>query len=275
MAQFDATVRAVVNEAPSTVTLHLEAPVPLNYRAGQFINVDPHRIDKTRVLAEELRARKGRPERPRPYSLASAPHEPHLAITIKEEPAGEYPCLVSPHLVREVKVGDVLPCSGFNGFYFLPPDLPDDAHIVHLCAGSGIVPNYGIIKDALHRGLPQKHTLLYGTRLWEDVIYRDALRALADAHPDRLEWVACMTREPSPPPGVEVRKQRVNGALIREFVPDLAKAWFFACGSSVPKHEKQAARARGETPAPRFIETIRAELEALGVPRERVLAEGW
>lgn len=275
MAHFDATVRAVVNEAPSTVTLHLEAAVPFDYRAGQFISVDPHRIESTKTLASELQERKGRSERPRPYSLASAPHEPLLAITIKEEPHGEYPCLISPHLVRDVKVGDVLPCSGFNGFYHLPQDLPDDAHVIHLCAGSGIVPNYGIIKDALHRGLPQKHTLLYGCQKWEDIIYRDALQALADAHPDRFEWKACLSRNPAAPEGVVVRNHRVNAELVQEVVSDLNRAWFFVCGSSVPQHEKRAARARGEKPEPRFIETMRAGLEALGIDRARIQAEGW
>lgn len=275
MAHFDATVRSVVHEAPATVTLHLEAPVPNDYRAGQFISVDPHRIESTKALAKQLQELKGRSEKPRPYSLASAPHEPLLAITIKEEPHGEYPCLISPHLVHGVKVGDVLPCSGFNGFYHLPEDLPDDAHVVHLCAGSGIVPNFGIIKDALHRGLPQKHTLLYGGRKWEDIIYRDALQALAKAHPDRFEWKACLSRDPAAPDEVIVRKHRVNAELVQEVVPDMERAWFFVCGSSIPKHEKRAARATGAILEPRFIETMRAGLEELGVPRARIQAEGW
>lgn len=275
MPQFDAVVRQVVHEAPSTVTLMLQADVEHAYRAGQFINVDPHRLEATRTLAAELQARKERPERPRPYSLASAPHEPLLAITIKEELPGEFPCLVSPHLVREVKVGDVLPCSGFNGFYTLPKELPEDAHVVHLCAGSGIVPNFGIIKDALHRGLPQKHTLLYGCRKWEEVIYRDALRELQKAHPDRFEWTACLSRDPSAPADVTVRPHRVDSSLVRSLVPDFERAWFFACGPSVPMHEKKAARARGEKPEPRFLETMRAGLDELGVPKTRIQAEGW
>lgn len=275
MPQFDAVVREVVNEAPSTVTLYLEAPVEPAYRAGQFINVDPHRLEATRALAAELQERKGKPERPRPYSLASAPHEPLLAITIKEEPAGEYPCLLSPHLVREVRAGDVLPCSGFNGFYVLPRDLPDDAHVVHLCAGSGIVPNFAIIKDALHRGLPQRHTLLYGCRKWEELIFRDQLQALARQHPDRFEWIACLSRDPSAPADVRVQPGRVDAERVRQLVPSLDDAWFFACGPSVPMHEKRAARARGEAVQPRFLESIRAGLESLGVPKARVLAEGW
>lgn len=275
MPQFDAVVREVVHEAPSTVTLYLEAPVDNAYRAGQFINVDPHRLDATRALAAELQERKGKPERPRPYSLASAPHEPLLAITIKEEPAGEFPCLVSPHLVREVRVGDVLPCSGFNGLYVLPRDLPADAHVVHLCAGSGIVPNFAIIKDALHRGLPQRHTLLYGCRKWEEVIFRDELQALAREHPDSFEWTACLSRDPSAPAEVQVHHGRVDAALVQRQVTSLDDAWFFACGPSVPTYEKRAARARGETVQPRFLETIRAGLDALGVPKARINAEGW
>lgn len=275
MPPFTATVRAVIEEAPHAVTLLLDAGGPQDYRAGQFLSIDPHGLDATRSLAAELEARKGRKERPRAYSLGSAPHEPYLAITVKEEPVGEFPALLSPHLVRGVKVGDVLPCTGFNGLYVVPRELPDDAHLVHLCAGSGIVPNFGILKDLLARGLPVRQTLLYSNRTWGDVIHRDALTELETHHPGRLKVVHALTRDPAAPAGRLVSPGRITEALVRAHVPDLDKAWFFACGPSVPTHEMRAARQRGEVPAPRFLESMRALLLAMGVPRARLSTEGW
>ena len=78
--------------------------MPRDYRAGQFLNVNPHEIEATRALAADLERRKGKKERPRAYSLASAPHEARFAITIKEESGGTFPPLLTPWLCRDAKV---------------------------------------------------------------------------------------------------------------------------------------------------------------------------
>ena len=274
MSTFNATVRDIVWETRDTVTLVLDADVPRDYLAGQFLNVDPHGIPATSQLAKELEARKGKKERPRSYSLASAPHESGFAITIKEEPAGEFPALLTPHLVRGVRVGDTLPCAGFAGLYTLPDDLPAGAHVVHVCAGSGVVPNYGMIKDALHRKLPIRQTVLDSNKSWEDVIYREHLTRLAVAHADSLQIIHFLTRSREGAPG-KVYETRITPEQVREHVPDLADAHFFVCGPSIPAHERLAARRGGPTPVPRFLESMKALLLDLGVPKQHINAEGW
>lgn len=275
MAAFEAVIREVIPEAPGTVTLRLDPGAPSEYRAGQFLSIDPAKLPATQALAVELQERKGRRELPRAYSLASAPHEPLLAITVKEDPPGAFPALLSPYLCLDAKVGDVLPYTGFNGLYTLPRDLPEAAHVVHVCAGSGIVPNWGILKDALHRGLPARHTLLNSNRAWGEVIYRDQLTKLAAAHPARLEIVHALTRDVAHPEGVRVVPGRITETLLRETVPDFSNAWFYVCGPSIPTHERRAARARGEEAPPRFLECMRSLLQSLGVDRKRISAEGW
>ncbi len=272
MPTFQAVVREIVEEAPGARPLFLDPGERLEYRAGQFISIDPHAIPVLAPVVADLESKKGRKERPRAYSLASAPHESALAICVKEEPEGAFPSLLSPHLVRDVRVGDTLPCSGFNGLYVVPRDLPEGAHIVHICAGSGIVPNYGMVKALLHEGCRVRQTLLYSNRTWDDVLYAGALQALAEAHPDSLRLVHTVTRV-EPPPGV--RQGRIDAALIRALVPELSSAWFFVCGPSIPEHERRAARLTGTTPEPRFLESMRALLLELGVPKERLNTEGW
>ena len=274
MSTFEAEVREVVRETPDTVTLLLDADVPRDYQAGQFLNINPHELAVTRALAAELEQRKGKKERPRAYSLGSAPHEPLLSITIKEEGLGAFPALLSPYLTRDAKVGDRLPCAGFAGLYTLPPDLPADAHVVHLCAGSGIVPNYGIIKDALHRDLPVRHTLLYSNKRWDDVIYRESLTRLQAAHPDRLRILHALTRDTTGAPGRPLTG-RLGESHLREHVPDADTAWYFICGPSIPTHERLAARARGEPATPRFLEAMKAVLLGMGIPKQRINSEGW
>ncbi len=276
MSTFEATVRAVVRETWDTVSLWLETGSPHAFRAGQFLSLDPHRQDFTRGRARELEALKGRKEKPRAYSLASAPHEELVAITVKEEPAGEFPSLMSPGLSRS-GVGEKLFCTGYAGLFTLPEDLGDGAHVVHLCAGSGIVPSFAILKDALHRGVDARHTLLYSNKRWEDVIFRDALTELETRHPGSLRVVHALTRDARAPAPArrEVRPGRIDEATLRANVPDLENAWFYVCGPSVPIHEARAARERGEKPAPRFLESMRALVLSLGIPKERLFTEGW
>jgi ferredoxin-NADP reductase len=274
MSTFDARVVEVVRETADTVTLWLDADVPRDYQAGQFLNIDPHAIPATQALAAELEARKGKKERPRAYSLASAPHEPLFAITVKEEQPGQYPPLLTPYLVRQVASGDTLPCAGFAGLYTWPEDLPSGAHVVHLCAGSGIVPNYGMIKDALHRELPIRQTLFFSNKRWDDVIYREPLTRLEAAHPTKLRILHALTRDASGADRVAFTG-RVAEQHLREEVPDFMDAWFFLCGPSIPAWERVAARQRGEHAPPRFLESMKAALLAMGIPKQRISYEGW
>ena len=273
MPNFQAVVRRIVDEGPGARTLHLDPGEPFDYRAGQFISIDPHAIPALAPIAAELEARKGRKERPRAYSLASAPHEPGLAICVKEEASGAFPSLLSPYLARSVRVGDSLPCSGFNGLYVVPRELPEGAHVVHLCAGSGIVPNFGMVKALLHEGRAVRQTLVHSNRTLADALYAGPLQRLAEAHPERLRLVHTVTRVESPPPGI--RQGRIDAALIRELVPDLENAWFYVCGPSIPEHERREARLAGTTLSPRFLESVRALLLGLGVTKDRLNTEGW
>jgi ferredoxin-NADP reductase len=274
MGTFEATVREIVRETADTVTLVLDADVPRDYLAGQFLNINPHELAATRALALKLEQRKGKKERPRAYSLGSAPHEPYFSITVKGESGGAFPPLLTPYLTTGLQVGDKFPCAGFAGLYTLPDDLPPDAHVVHLCAGSGIVPNFGMLKDALHRGLPQRHTLLYSNKTWDDVIYRESLTRLEAAHAPKLNILHALTRDSTgAPPGV--LHGRLNEAHLRAHVPSLDNAWFFICGPSIATHVRLAAKARGETAPPQFLESMKALLLGLGIPKARINSEGW
>ena len=112
------TVADVVVETADTVTLVFDAPVPCDYRGGQYLTIDPHQFLPLLRFTQLFEILKKRKEPPRAYSMASAPHEP-LAITIKEErwtPGREkYPTLLSPFLVHDVAVGTTMTVAGFTG----------------------------------------------------------------------------------------------------------------------------------------------------------------
>jgi ferredoxin-NADP reductase len=275
-------VADVVIEAPDTATLVLfTGNDRLDYRPGHFLTVDPHQFHALERFIDFFEDAKGKPEPPRAYSLTSAPHERHLAITVKEERyvsgATRYPPLLSPLLVWRTPRGTRMQVTGFGGPYVLPRDIESRTdHLVHVCAGSGIVPNYSILKHALETGLRLRHTLVYGNKTWREVIFRQKLEELERRFPDRLEVVHALSREAAPA-GLEtrVRAGRVGADLLREVIRDPGAVEVFACGPGINRFDRESAKARGEQPQPRFLESVVAALAELGVPRERLHRESY
>lgn len=283
----DATVVEVVRETRDAVTLVLATPEPAEYAAGQFLTIDPHQFDELADLLAYFEEAKGRREPPRAYSMCSSPLERDVAVTVKQEHyvrgTTRYPPVLSPYLARRVAAGQRVRVVGFTGAYVLPPDVEDRTdHLVHVVAGSGSVPNYAILKYALAVHPRLRHTFLYSNKTWDDVIFREALAALEERFPERLRVVHTLTREPDPgarglvPRSVPtVRSGRVTPALLREAVGDPAASLVYACGPANGSLERAAARERGESPAPRFLETVLAGLAEVGVPRDHVKTESW
>lgn len=253
----------------------------LEYLAGHFLTIDPHDFPEVERFTAYLEDVKGKKEPPRAYSLASAPHEKYLAITVKEERyisgLTRYPPLLSPLLVRRMYKGRRLIITGFTGPYHLPADIESQTDtIIHVCAGSGIVPNYSILKDCLVTRPNLKHVLLYSNKTWGDVIYGQHLKQLAAQYPDKLTLIHSLTREPNTASlGPNARSGRISEALLREFIPDPAAAHVYCCGPAITKFDREAARAKGLEPAPRFLESALAGLHAIGVPPKQIHRESY
>ncbi len=280
--KIEAMVADTVRETHDTTTLILfTGNDKLDYKPGHFVTIEPHQFPALERWIAFLEDGKGKKEPARAYSLYSSPHEKHLAITVKEEryDSGrtKYPPLLSPILVHRIQRGTRIELTGFTGPYTLPDDIEDRTdHLVHVCAGSGIVPNLSILKHTLHHGMKLRHTLLYGNKTWKDTIYRREIERLQREYPEQLKVVHALTRESSPSthPGT-VAKGRVNEELIRANVDGLDEAEFYVCGPGITKHDRAAAAERNEDPAPRFMETVLGGLEAIGVSKSRIHRESY
>jgi 3-ketosteroid 9alpha-monooxygenase subunit B len=262
------------------VTLLFDRPPKDEYRAGQWLTIDPRQFSSLLPFIQVMEMLKGRKEPPRAYSMTSAPHEP-LAITIKEETwtpgQQKYPTVLSPYLVHDVKPGLAMTISGFSGSYHLPAGIETrTGHVVHLCEGSGIVPNWAIVKAALRDHPRLRHTILYSNTTWNDVIFRDALRALADADEDRLRVVHLLTaqKDLSGLPRT-VQSGQISTELVREVVSDSDTAVFYACGPALSPWDRLAAKEKGVAPTPRFMEGVRDIIGELGIPKSRVWEESF
>ena len=85
-----ATVVELVDETPRTRSIVLDLPAWAGHRAGQHVDV--------RLTAEDGY------QAQRSYSIASAPEDEHLMLTVERLDDGE----VSPYLVDELILGDQL-----------------------------------------------------------------------------------------------------------------------------------------------------------------------
>jgi ferredoxin-NADP reductase len=280
--ELEVMVADVIVEAPDTTTLVLfTGNDRLEYRAGHFLTIDPHQFEALERFTAFLEDLKGRREPPRAYSMCSAPHERYLAVTVKEERyvsgVTKFPPLLSPMLTKRTTRGMRLVVTGFTGPYTLPADIESKTnHIVHLCAGSGSVPNFSILKHALAHHPTLRHTFIYSNKTWRDVIFRDALAQLAFEHPARLTVIHTLTREDDGARfGPSVRKGRVSADLLRDAISDPTSCYVYLCGPGISHWDIVAAKEAGKKPEPRFLETAIEQLAAIGVTGDRIKRESY
>jgi ferredoxin-NADP reductase len=179
-------------ETPRVRSIGLRAPAWPGHRAGQHVDV--------RLTAEDGY------QVQRSYSIASAPEDELLMLTVERLEEGE----VSPYLVEELRVGDQLELRGPIGGYFEWHDQLGGPLLL-LAGGSGVVPLRAIVRHRAAAGSAVPTRLLYSSRSLEEVIYRDELASLADA---TLDVQITLTR--SWPPDWSGRTGRIDDDLLRE-----------------------------------------------------------
>lgn len=175
-------VREVIEDTADTKSLVFEIPPQeaqrFRYRPGQFLTL--------RIAYEGRHLL-------RCYSLASCPLVDEAPrVTIKRVTQGR----VSNWICDRIKAGDAIEVKSPAG-HFTPRSLHDD--FLLLAGGSGITPIFSIIKSALIAGRGRLY-LIYANRDERSVIYRDELKALANAHPGRLQvthWLDSVQGLPS------------------------------------------------------------------------------
>jgi ferredoxin-NADP reductase len=224
----------VIDETPRVRSIVVDVPEWMGHRAGQHVDV--------RLTAEDGY------QAQRSYSIASAPEDQRLALTVEGLPDGE----VSSYLVGELRAGDMLELRGPVGGYFVW-EAAMGGPLLLVAGGSGIVPLMSMLRHRDASGAEVGAKLLYSSRSWEDVIYRDELERLASAtHGPQI--VHTLTR--SQPPGWTGYARRIDGRMLEE------TAW--------PASSMPSAFVCGPTP---FVESVAAALVLLGYTPTSVRTE--
>lgn len=266
-------------ETNDTWTLSIFTKDNACYQAGQFISISPYQFPELTDLVNYFAFKKNKKEPVRAYSLSSSPHEANLAITIKPEyydPQSEsYPPLLSPFLASDILVGREINFLGYSGAYVMPKDMSIYDVVIHVVAGSGIVPSFSIIKDELfnRKNINIKHKLLYINKTKDDIIFHDQLNALIKQFPDRFSLTYFLTQESTKDLGEHYRYHRPRHEDIIASHTDLGKALFFTCGPAITKWQKKQAMLNGLSLTPRFMEWILATLKELKINDKHIKRE--
>ncbi|MFL5909914.1 MAG: FAD-binding oxidoreductase [Gaiellaceae bacterium] len=219
-----------VVETPSASTLELVAHGFPLHRAGQHLDV--------RLTAEDGY------QAERSYSIASAPEDDRLAITVVRFDDGE----LSPWLVDVAGAGDGFEVRGPIGGWFVW-EAALGGPLLLVGGGSGAVPLRSMLRHRAAAGSTVPTRFILSARSEEDVLYKDDL-----APADGLDVFITLTR--SAPANWSGRRGRVDRDMLRElaFAPDERPA-VFVCGPTA------------------FVESVAENLIALGHDPARVKTE--
>ena len=185
----------------------------------------------------------------KPYSIASAPWEFDKTGVLQVLAQVDDTGALDPHLELALP-GTQIDVDGPFGSFGLPSHL-QDSPLLFVAGGTGIAPLRSMLMQRLSQGRVPPIAVVYSARAPEEFAYRTELDAMANA--GRIRLFLTVSRSEGAWDG---RRGRIDVALLRDALPG-AGASALICG-------------------PPALETSVGEiLVSLGVPRERVLTEGY
>jgi len=186
---------------------------PFAWRAGQHVDV--------RLTAPDGYTAQ------RSYSIASAPEAgDDIELAIERLDDGE----VSPFFHEVAAVGDEIEMKGPLGGHFIW-SAADSGPIMLIGGGSGVVPLMSMVRHRAAAGSSAPAALLYSSRVWDEVIFRDELVAL-DGRRDGFELTLTLTREA--PKRDKDFSRRIDAAMIAELLGKLPEppSVAYVCGAN-------------------------------------------
>jgi ferredoxin-NADP reductase len=199
----------VVPETRRTKSLILGVPGWEGHKVGQHVDV-------------RLTAPDGY-QAQRSYSIGLAPEDGRLMLTVDRLEEGE----VSPYLTEVLEVGDRLELRGPIGGCFTW-EAGDGGPLLLAAGGLGVVPLVAMIRHRTAVGGDVPARLLYSSRSYEEIIYREGLERLATKS-GSLDVFHTLTR--SRPNGWNGYERRIDHELHEEVGPlPKDRPLIFVCG---------------------------------------------
>jgi ferredoxin-NADP reductase len=198
----------LVEETARAKTIVLDVPGWQRHRAGQHVDV--------RLTAEDGY------QAQRSYSIASAPEDARLELTVERLDDGE----VSPYLVDDLQPGDELELRGPIGGYFVWEESLGGPLLL-VGGGSGVVPLRAMLRHWAAGSRAVTPRLLYSSRSLGEVIFRDELMGLTDT--DGVDVKITLTR--AAPDDWTGHRGRVDRELLSTVAwPPADRPLVYICG---------------------------------------------
>jgi predicted ferric reductase len=181
-----------------------------------------------------------------PFTLSSSAHRPDRpAFTVKA--LGDFSASLA-----ELCIGTEILVDGPHGEGIKTTRAVRGRLL--LAAGIGITPALSVLRTDAERGERRPLLLLYGSRRWADVTFREELNELEQRLPN-LRVVHVLSRPEAGWPG---ERGRVGEELLRRYVPPNVARWSaLACGPSA------------------MVADVAWALQNLGMPKGAIQVEGF
>jgi ferredoxin-NADP reductase len=230
-----ATITGTRDETPTVRSFTLGLPEWTGHRPGQHVDLRLTAADGYSVE--------------RSYSIASEPERAgEVDITVERIEGGE----VSPFLHEVVVPGDRLEVRGPIGGYFVW-DAALGGPLLLVAGGSGVVPLMAMARHRARAGMTIPTSLVFSSRTFDEIIYRDELDTLASAG-DGFEVIHTLTRQQ--PPGWTGFTRRIDEPMLADALESLGPATrAYACGPTA------------------LVEVVANALVRLGLPPDRIRTE--
>ena len=195
---FTATVARIVALTPTIKALHLALDLPINFQAGQYVQLEIPGLGESRA-----------------FSIANSPaaveRTGEIELNVRIVAGGKG----TGYLHNSLDVGHRVRLTGPYGRFFVRKSARRP--LVFMAGGSGLSSPRSMILDLLDGGCTLPITLVYGQRSRDELYYDDEFRALAREHAN-FTYIPALS--------AEADGSDWDGA--RGFVHDAAKAHFGA-----------------------------------------------
>lgn len=216
----------IIRETSDVISIIIKPQEEFNYIAGQFIMVSIPNLKKDNKVIE------------RAFSIASAPHEKYIRLTIKLKQDGVF----TKHVFNKLKINDYLNIRGPYGHFI----LKNEKEIVLIGGGTGIAPLRSLLLSSIKN--ENKITLIYSTK--NEIIYENELDVLSKNKDIKIKII-----KTNPDKDWIGETERINEEILKKYINN--KKRFFICG---PKE---------------MVINSRKDLINLGIKKEKISIESW
>ncbi len=192
------------------LTLKLEDPGSMDYKAGQFVQIETPEYELTDEPVY------------RAYSMSSVPSSHNeIEMEIRLVPDGICTTYVHQHL----KEGDTMTVNGPYGDFHLSNT---DKDMICIAGGSGMAPLKSILYDMREKGNKRKATYFFGAKSKRDLFLLDEMKQLENDLP-AFRFMPALS-EPQPEDNWEGETGLITEVVDRH-TDDLSQAEAYLCGS--------------------------------------------